>query len=514
MNDYNEKKEKKAGIGGLFGSGGSSAVGGGASSGLGSGGGLAGLFASKAGILGMVLGGATLAAGVGVVYNFIGPSSKPVYNPDLFQNTYIEEEASRASVERAQSRDASAAASSTLDMFKEQAKKDGLGLGGEGEGGGSAEAGDPANSSADASAEAPSAPGGDAAMGAGAAAGGPKLQANAGFGSKGGGSGAGSSIPRMQGGSGLAGGIGAQFQPVYRPPAQANAGKTSAMTASAARVKSSPKYAIPNVNKKGAYGQAKFAGKMGAKAAYSADGAGARTSATEAFTGETSGGDSGSPAAGAGLGGAGVSNGAGLKGNDPSLSSNEYTPPKVPKPEDVDPWQAEEDKAMNGMMWALGAILLAKLFTKIGNMCGPWGKVIFSALAAAAAIFAIIKAITVIMAGFTMMNKFDQKMMGGIYILTGVMLMLEAIKALGQACSDAGSAGAKPATAGTPGTPASTTTTTSTVNGVQTSVTTTTPAVAAVPGTAATPGVLGGAGGTLSSIGSGLSSVGGIMSGI
>ncbi|OGR76489.1 MAG: hypothetical protein A2X32_11965 [Elusimicrobia bacterium GWC2_64_44] len=488
MNDYNEKKEKKAGVGGLFGSGGSSVVGGGASSGLGSGGGLAGLFASKAGILGMVLGGATLAAGVGVVYNFVGPSSKPVYNPDLFQNTYIEEEASRASVERAQSRDASAAASSTLDMFKEQAKKDGLGLGGEGgEGSGSAEAGDPANSSADASAEAPSAPGGDAAMG-GAAAGGPKLQANAGFGSKGGGAGGGSSMPKLQGGAGLAGGIGAQFQPVYRAPAQANAGKTSAMTASAARVKSSPKYAVPNVNKKGAYGQAKFAGKMGAKAAYSADGAGARTSATEAFTGETSGGDSGSPAAGAGLGGAGVSNGAGLKGNDPSLSSNEYTPPKVPKPEDVDPWQAEEDKAMNGMMWALGAILLAKLFSKIGNMCGPWGKVIFAALAAAAAIFAIIKAITVIMAGFAMYSKFDQKMMGGIYILTGVMLMLEAIKALGGACSDAGGAG---------------------------STTTTTAASGTTPATSVTtPGVLGSAGGTLSSIGSGLSSVGGIMSGI
>ncbi len=62
MNDNNEKKEKKAGVGGLFGSGGSSAVGSGASSGFGSGGGLAGLFASKAGILGMVLGGATLAA--------------------------------------------------------------------------------------------------------------------------------------------------------------------------------------------------------------------------------------------------------------------------------------------------------------------------------------------------------------------------------------------------------------------------------------------------------------------
>lgn len=126
MNNYNEKEEKKGGFGsalsGLFRGG--SSVAGSASSGMGSaGGGLAGLFATKAGIVGMVLGGATIAAGVGVIYNFIGPSSKPVYSPELFQSSYYEEEASKAGLERTNSRDASAAASSTLDMFKEQAKK-------------------------------------------------------------------------------------------------------------------------------------------------------------------------------------------------------------------------------------------------------------------------------------------------------------------------------------------------------------------------------------------------------
>lgn len=451
MNDYNKKEEKKGAgaIPGLL-NGGSSAVGGGAS-GLGgslgsSGGWLSGLFASKAGILGMVLGGATLAAGVGVVYNFVGPSSKPVYNPDLFQSTYIEDEAARAGAERAQSREARTAASaSTLDMFREQAKKDGLGLGAEGGegaegsgGAGSADAAAPSDGSSDASAEAPSAP--DSAAGS---MGGPKLQAQSGFGSKlgGGGGAGGSSIPRMQGMGGLSGGIGGQFQPVYRPPAQAGSGKASGMTASAARVKNSPKYAVPNTNKKGAYGQAKFAGKMGSKAMYSADGAGARSGATEAFTGETSqGGDVATPNTGAGLGGAGVSNGSGLKGNDPSLNTNESTPPKVPDPEDVDPWQKYEDMAMNGMMWALGMIVVAKIFSKLAKTSGinPYLAAAFYMMAAAAAAAAIFFAAKVIFAGFKMFGEFQQKMMGGIYILTGVMLMMKAIEALGSAMSDAG----------------------------------------------------------------------------
>lgn len=444
MSDNNEKKTKKGGAGwfsNLFGSG-SSSVGG--ASGMGSAGGfggsslggLSGLFASKAGILGMVLGGATIAAGVGVVYNFIGPSSKPVYSPDLFQNTYYEEEASRASQERAMSRDASAASASTLDMFREQAQKDGLSLGADGAAGGqnaSADA-EAVDASADASAEAPADYGGGNPGAAGNGM--PKLQKHSGFGgSKGGGS-SGTSIPRMNAAGGLSGGIGAKFQPVYRPPAQANTGNTSGMTASAARMKNSPKYAIPNVNKKGAYGQAKYAGKMGAKAMYSADSAGSRTSAAEAFTGETTGaGDVASPDGGAGLGGAGVTDGAGLKSSDPSLNSNESTPPKVPDPEDVDPWQEYEDMAMNSMMWAGGLILATMALSKLAKyLAGTvWGApaaaaVFYAAVATAAA--AIFFALKVVYAGFKMFSEFGQKMMGGIYILTGVMLAYKAYQAL------------------------------------------------------------------------------------
>ncbi len=437
MND-NNNKEKKGGflsaLSGLF-RGGSSAIGGGASSGMGSAaGGLGGLFATKAGIVGMVLGGATIAAGVGVVYNFMGPSSKPVYSPELFQNSYYEEEASRAGYERAQARDASGAASSTLDMFREQAKKDGLsGLAGEAGEGGAASSEDPsaADSSADASAEAPADSGAaGAAGGSGAAgAGGPKLQSSSGFGSKAGGGSGGSSIPRMQSGGGLSGGIGGQFQPVYRPPAQANGGSTSGMTASAARLKNSPKYAVPSVNKKGAYGQAKFAGKMGSKAAFSADSAGSRTDATEAFSGETSGaGDVAVPGSGAGLSGAGVSDGSKLKGNDPSLSSNESTPPKVPDPEDVDPWQHYEDMAMNSMMWAAGLIFVANILSKAAKAYPALVFLYYAAMAAAAA--AIFFALKVIYAGMKMMTEYGQKMMGGIYMLTGAVLIWKAYQAL------------------------------------------------------------------------------------
>ncbi|MGD9642278.1 MAG: hypothetical protein AB7V08_06000 [Elusimicrobiales bacterium] len=451
MNDYNEKKEEKGGflssLSALF-RGGSSAVGG-ASSGMGSAGGLGGLFATKAGIVGMVLGGATIAAGVGVVYNFVGPSSKPVYSPDLFQNSYYEEEAGKAGQERALSRDASAAASSTLDMFREQAKKDGIGLPGDSAGAGAdAEASaDPAaaDSYADASSEAPAA---DAAYGAAGAGGAGKLQASAGFGGGKGGAGSGTSIPRMQGGGGLAGGIGAKFQPVYRAPAQANTGRSSGMTAqAAARVKNSPKYSVPNTNRKGAYGQAKFAKNLGSKAAFSADAAGARTGATEAFVGETSNsGDVATPGAGAGLGGAGIADGAALKGNDPSINSNESTVPKPSDPEDVDPWQEYEDMATNSMMYAGGLILLTMVLSKIAKALAntAWGVaaamyVFYAACAAAAA--AIFYALKVVYAGYKMYSRYDQKMMGGIYIATGLLLAYQAYSALMSAWSDASTAG-------------------------------------------------------------------------
>lgn len=443
MNNYNEKEEKKggfwSGLSSLF-RGGLSAMGG-ASSGMGSAGGLGGLFATKAGIVGMVLGGATIAAGVGVVYNFIGPSSKPAYSPELFQNSYYEEEASRAGADRVRSRDASSADASTLDMFKEQAKKDGIGLGSEGgdaaKGEGSA---DSSASGPSADAAAPEAPGAVGAPGGESASGAPKLQAASGFGSKGGSGGGsgGSSIPRMQGNAGLSGGIGGQFASVYRAPA--NAGKVSGMTASAARVSNSPKYSVPNFNKKGAYGQAKYAGKMGAKAAYLADGAGARTAATEAFSGETGGNGSVGAATGAGLGGAGVSGGDKLKASDPSLNSNESTVPKPGDPIEDNPWKKYEDMAMYGLMAGGVALMIEGMLAKHAKTLLPAAITppgVAEYLAARmytmiAGYVAIAAALVVLFAGFMMFSKYGQKMMGGLYMAAAAMIIYKAYETMSE----------------------------------------------------------------------------------
>lgn len=428
MNDHNEKKEKKGGFGSLLSGllrGGGSAAGSGFGSAGGAAGGLGGLFATKAGLLGLVLGGATIAAGVGVVYNFVGPSSKPAYSPELFQNSYYEEESNKAGAERAQARNTAAAASSTLDMFRDQAKKEGIGLGGESADGQPPEAqASGAAASASADAAAPAAP---AADGAGMG-GGPKLQAGAGFGSKGGGAGGGSAMPRMSGGgAGLSGGIGGQFQSVYRPPATANGGKMSGMTASAAaRVKNSPKYSVPNFNKKGAFGQAKFANNMGAKARYSSD-VGARGQSGIPFDSSQSvgTGDVGAPNAGMGLGGAGVASGSKLKGSDPSLNNSQVTPPKVPDPVNVSPWKKWTDRAMYAMLAATVLILITNVLAKFAKTT-PWMYIAamitgYAAMAAAA---------LVIVSGMMLMTKYGQKYAGLMYVVAGGMLMWQAYQAL------------------------------------------------------------------------------------
>lgn len=447
MNTNNGQKEEKGGfwsaLSGIF-RGGASSMGGGASSGLGTAG---GLFATKAGIVGMVLGGATIAAGVGVVYNFVGSSSKPVYSPELFQNSYYEEESAAAGLERSQSRDRSSASASTLDIFRDQAKKDGLsGLAAESNGEAKSEAADQAAAAADApadgaaAAEAPAAPGASG----GDAGGGARLKSAPGFGggSKGGGGSSASAMPRMQGGgNGMAGGIGGQFASMYKAPAgKGNDGRTSAMGGSlAARTNGSPKYAVPNFNKKGAHAQAKFASKLGSKGAYSADAAGARTSATDAFSGETTGtGDVAGGDAGAGMGGAGISNGAGLKGNDPSLNSNKTDIPKVTdNPENVSPWKKYEDGAMYGLLGAMAGIILIKLFGKIAKSSIPWLSWVGYGLAIAALVATLLVCAYVIYCGIKLMTGdpdnsegkgvwAGQGMMGGVYIAAGLMMAIKA----------------------------------------------------------------------------------------
>jgi len=464
MNESNEsqKKEKKVGFWAYLSSlfrGGSSGAGGAAGFGsagarLGSSGsgfgswfaslfgspaGLAGLFSTKAGIMGIILSVATIAAGIGVLYNFLGPSSKSVYTPNLFQDTYYDEQAQNAARERAkQLADASA---SGFDMFRDQAKKDGLGLGEDGENAekkdASAEdaaAEDKAtieNASADSAATIPT-------------GGIPKLQAVQGFGSsKGGGS-------TLAGGSGMFGGVNSKFAPIYKAPA--GQGSSSAIkSAKASPIKSASKRAS-SFKKRGAFGQAKYAKAQGVRAAGSSTAADSKTSATEAFSGETGGaGDVGTAGGGAGLGGSGVTDGSTLKNSDPSLSSNDSTPAEAtPAAEDVSPWDKYTDLALYGM-------IASALFIFIANSCAKKAKALFlkakaaaavpvTGPAAAAPIFAaaiqmynyaiyaayaaMAAAAVVVYAGLKLMGDYEQKWTGIMYMAAGGMLIYKAYEAV------------------------------------------------------------------------------------
>jgi len=441
MSNFNQDKERKGGfwsaLSGLFGGGGAPGAGV-----------AGGLFATKAGIVGMVLGGATIAAGVGVVYNFVGSSSKPVYSPELFQNSYYEEESAAASQQRAQERDRSAASASTLDLFSEQAKKEGLvgGMGSEAGEQKASEAKDGAQATAEASAEAPEADGAPAAPGAaGAASGGAKLAPAAGFsgGSKLSGGGSSSSIPRMQNQGGMSGGIGGQFSNMYRPPAGANDGRINGLSASRSSAKSSPKYAVPNFKKSGAYGQAKVTNARSKSASYSADASGARSTAEAAFSGETGAGGDVGGMAGAGMGGAGISQGTSLKASDPNMNKSEFNVPSPNQntPKDVSPWN---DLLMDAMWWGLGCIggiITTRIFANLAKKGGPYAAV-FYGIAVGFAYAAMAAAAVVIGYGVALMlgkksdppdpeKDFEGQTMYGLGIIfVGLKLMMAAMDAL------------------------------------------------------------------------------------
>ncbi|OGS08582.1 MAG: hypothetical protein A2270_01955 [Elusimicrobia bacterium RIFOXYA12_FULL_51_18] len=450
-----KKEEKKGGflsaLSNLFG-GGSSAAGG--ASGLGgAGSGFAGLFATKAGILGMVLGGATIAAGVGVVYNFIGPASTPVYNPQLFQETYYEEQANNAGLERARSKEESAAsASSTLDLFREQAQKEGIGGSGEGgaaDGNKSAASDEPvaAGGNSPAAAEGNSPASGAASDSApNAPAGAAKLQASAGFGDFKSGGGSNSNSPRLSAGGGLSGGINGQFAPVYRPPVGKSQGASGAMKGSTATtMRKSSKYAVKTKGL-GSLAQAKGANKTGANAVKSSMG-GARTLTSENFdTGQTGGSGelgagNGGEGLGVGLGGAGISNADGLKGSNPNVNDSKFTPPEVEPPQNVSPWTKYTDMALYGMIAATLLITIAGMLTKRAKAMAATGNVGAAAMfmyAKIAAYAAMAAAAVVTFAGIMLMKGdpngdppwAGQKWTGMLYMAGGAMLMYKAYQAM------------------------------------------------------------------------------------
>ncbi|MEW5950576.1 MAG: hypothetical protein GX447_07915 [Elusimicrobia bacterium] len=388
--------------------------------------GAAGIFSSKAGLLGVILGGATIAAGVGVVYNLIGPSSGKVYTADLFQNAYYQEQAKKASIEREGVRNMASQSASSLDMFREQAKKEGLAsdeqAAKEGEAASSADA-----SAADSSSAAPDA--------AGAAGDGGKLNASLGFNNAKGGGGSGTSGGKLQTSGGFFGNMGKkQFSPMGGMANLSSAGSASAMKgALASNVKNSPKYTVPNIKRSGSFGQAKYAGKVGQKAAYSASDSGSRSAAEAAFTGETAGsGDVATPTGGTGIGGAGVSDGAKLKANDPNINTNEYQPP-TPENKEVDsPWKKLEDKIFNTILIAAGLVALATLMAKSKNPYIMAAAVILAYAAIATALYEMYL-------GWQMWSEYKQKWSAIMYMIVGAGIIYAAIQALsgvGKTCAE------------------------------------------------------------------------------
>jgi len=395
----------------------------------------ASIIGSKAGVVGLVLGAATITAGIGVIYNYIGPSSSKVYTPGLFSDAYYEDVQKQANAERAKEFSPNTQRfASSLDMFKEAAQKE-LSLKNENnEQGKSENPSDSADVNQDVNTNtAQPLPVAENQAGAN------KLNASLGFESKGGNGGSGSSsVNRLQTSGGLWGGIGRPFSPISRNANIASSGSSSKMNkALTARVVTSPKYTVPNVNKKGAFGQAKYAANVGKTAVFNASDAGARTTAEQAFSGETAGsGDIATPIGGTGLGGAGLSQGSKLKANDPSLNQSEYTPP-TPQKKDDTPWKKLTDYALYAMLASAAFILIASLLAnKAKALLAPPALAnlpLATSLLNAAKIFcylAIAAAAIVIGIGVNLAITYGQKLMGIMYGLVGGALIYQAYKAL------------------------------------------------------------------------------------
>lgn len=432
-NTNNNKDEKKKGFLPFFSrmfNSTSKAAGGIGSSALKSGGALgkagffASLFSTKAGIVGLILGAATIAAGIGLIYNYISPSSGKIYTPALFSDAYYQEAQRQANSERASS-DIIPPGESTLSKFAEAAQKEfGSSLPKD-------EESNPNSSNQSESALPPevAAPQDNNASSA-------KLQAQLGFNNSSGQGGSNSAGAKLQTSGGLWSSMGKQLSPGGGLASKAQtAGKAGNMNKGlTARLIASPKYHVPNINKRGAFGQAKFAANVGKGAAYQASDAGARTTAEQAFSGETAGsGDIAVPIGGTGLGGAGLNQGK-LKANDPALNTNEYTPP-TPNKSDDSPWKKLTDYALYAMLASAAFIAIAKMIANKAKalMANPLTAPQAASMFAIAKMFcmlAIAAAGVVIAIAVQLASKYGQKMMGLMYGMVGGALIIQAIRAM------------------------------------------------------------------------------------
>ena len=422
MNKLNKRKQNNGGfisaLAGLFKGG--AAAGGGVAGTAATG----GIFATKAGILGLLLGGATIAAGAGAVYHFVGSATNTAYAPDLFQKSYLEEEAALAGAERSQSQDRHASVNSSIGMFSAQAKKEGLGFEAREE-----EQQPEENSSASAqySDEGSKASAASAAYSASSAAA-PRSSSNrltskglsSSFGS-GGGSSSGASAPRMKSMGGLSGGINSKFASMKSASLAEGNGNAQAMASAKKASISRGRNASARGARRSARSQAMFANAMGSKAAYSSSAAGARTSAESAFTGETTG--SGDVAEGvlegAGLGGAGLSMANELKSNDPNSNNSIKNVPPVNNATNENPWKKVEEAIAYLMIAGAALFALGSIFAKLAKNASQKWKALWLGLTKAFAVALSLVGLAIMALGLTMMIEYKQYLTGGIYTLAG-----------------------------------------------------------------------------------------------
>lgn len=451
MNKLNKKKQS----GGILSAIAALFKGGAATGGVSGAAATGGIFATKAGILGLLLGGATIAAGAGAVYHFAGGSSaNTAYTPELFQNSYMEEQAAIAEAERAQNSDRRASVvNSTIGMFSEQAKRSGLGFGGDSsfnneempENSENAaltdEArGDAANVSGENSGSSVSNTSASSAKGNKLAA--KSMSSIGGASTTTSGSGK-TVVPRMTSMGGLSGGVNGKFASM-KSAGLAEGGKSSRMTASARRSAAKGRAASPRAGGNNrALGQAKFANSMGNKAVYSASTTGARTAAAAAFTGETAGDGSVEVDSmqGAGMGGAGISMVDGLKSNNPNSSRNVKNVPEVSGSENVSPWKGLEKAifvalAAAGVLYIIGS-LLAKMASKAQfDPVTGWARKIALLKAVKMVSMAVIAAGAIALAlSAVIMLKHKQTMLGIVYGIAGGFMAYKGYSLMKEAMS-------------------------------------------------------------------------------
>ena len=225
--------------------------------------------------------------------------------------------------------------------------------------------------------------------------------------------------------TGFSSGIGAGFGGM--PKFDSRKGKMLAMKGSARPVFSGAKSGA-----KGAYGAKSLGQAKGLKnmqKTYTGNEVDQmRSTQDKAWEGATAEGDAGAGGAGLSEGGAGVMtspslDNGGSSGGGGTTPTTPVVPPATP-PTDVSPWADLISKCM-------GLVLLSAIISLAASyLCNvkvpPWVYIVGMILAAIAAVIAILA----IVAAIELMGKHGQSLLGGLYVLGGVLVLTSAIMAL------------------------------------------------------------------------------------